>query len=263
MASHIVEEWPDIGELVVVSVVTIADYGAYVKLDEYDKEGFLHISEVSSSWVKNIRDFIHEGEKVVLKVLRVDSEKRHIDLSLRRVTKRERREKLLLWKQSKKAESLLRNVSKKMDIPLEDLYEKVWIPLEKAFDGAYDGLEMAAKEGIEVLIEQGIPQEIAEILSKIAKERIKISLVKVNGIIKIRCPKPDGVLKIKEALLKAKKIKAPRGTEILLHVIAPPKYRLEVKARDYKVANTIIKKVADAAVQTIEKNGGKGTFERG
>jgi translation initiation factor 2 subunit 1 len=263
MAFHNVEEWPDIGELVVVSVVTVTNYGAYVKLDEYDKEGFLHISEISSSWVKNIRDFIHEGEKVVLKVLRVDPEKRHIDLSLRRVTKRERREKLLLWKQSKKAESLLRNVSKKMDMPLEDLYEKVWIPLEKAFDGAYNGLEIAAREGIEALLEQGIPQEIAETLTKIAKERIKISMVKVNGILKIRCPQPDGVLKIKEALLKARKIKASRGTEILIHLVAPPKYRIEVKAPNYKEANTIIKKAADAAILMIEKNEGEGTFERG
>jgi len=57
-------EWPEAGELVVATVERIADYGAYVMLDEYGREGLLHISEISSTWVKNIRDFIRRrGEK--------------------------------------------------------------------------------------------------------------------------------------------------------------------------------------------------------
>lgn len=91
-------EWPDVGDLVIATVVRVTDYGAYVKLDEYGKEGLLHISEISSSWVRNIRNFVREGQKVVLRVLRVDAEKRHVDLSLRRVTKRQKREKILFWK---------------------------------------------------------------------------------------------------------------------------------------------------------------------
>ena len=92
------QEWPEPGDLVIATVETVADYGAYVKLDEYDKKGLLHVSEISSSWIRNIRDFVREGQKVVLKVLRVDPEKGHIDLSLRRVTKREKIEKIMIWK---------------------------------------------------------------------------------------------------------------------------------------------------------------------
>ena len=68
-------EWPEVGDLVVATVRRIVDYGAYVHLDEYGKEGLLHISEISSSWVRNIRDHVREGQKVVLKVLRVNPEK--------------------------------------------------------------------------------------------------------------------------------------------------------------------------------------------
>ena len=81
-------EWPEVGDLVIVTVNRITDYGAYVTLDEYGKEGLLHVSEVASSWVRNIRDFVREGQKTVLKVLRVDTEKGHVDISLRRVTMR-------------------------------------------------------------------------------------------------------------------------------------------------------------------------------
>ena len=89
-------QWPENGDLVIATIETVTDYGAYAKLDEFDKRGLLHVSEISSSWIRNIRDFIRENQKVVLKVLRVDHEKGHIDLSLRRVTKRERIEKIMV-----------------------------------------------------------------------------------------------------------------------------------------------------------------------
>jgi len=257
------DEWPEVGELVVASINKIMDYGVYVMLDEYGKEGFLHISEISSSWVKNIRDFVREGEKVVLKVLRVDPEKGHIDLSLRRVTKREKREKMLLWKQNKKAESLMRSASQRLKIPLKDLYEKVWIPLEETYGSVYEGLERAAREGVEPLQEIGLSKELAEALTEIAKEKIKITSVKVKGILNVTCTKPDGVLRIKRALTKAEKIRVPSGSNIRIYVVSPPKYRVDVTAKDYKTANAILQRVVQTAVQDIKKAGGEGTFERG
>ncbi|MCW1299596.1 MAG: S1 RNA-binding domain-containing protein, partial [Candidatus Parvarchaeum sp.] len=41
------QEWPEVGDLVICTVETVTDYGAYVRLDEFDKRGLLHISEVS------------------------------------------------------------------------------------------------------------------------------------------------------------------------------------------------------------------------
>ena len=96
-------QWPEAGDLVIATIETVTDYGAYAKLDEYSKRGLLHVSEISSSWIRNIRDFVRENQKVVLKVLRVDQEKGHVDLSLRRVTKREKIEKIKSWKKNNKA----------------------------------------------------------------------------------------------------------------------------------------------------------------
>jgi translation initiation factor 2 alpha subunit (eIF-2alpha) len=140
-------EWPEPGDLVLTSVQRIADYGAYVTLDEYGKEGLLHVSEVSSGWVRNIRDFAREGQKVILKVLRVNIEKGQVDLSLRRVSKRERREKALSWKRERKAESLLRSVSEKLNMPAEELYAKTGTLIEEKFGGLYEGFETAARDG--------------------------------------------------------------------------------------------------------------------
>jgi translation initiation factor 2 subunit 1 len=257
------EEWPELGELVITSVNQITHYGVYVKLDEYDKEGFLHISEISSSWVRNIRDYVHEGEKVVLKVLRVDPEKQHIDLSLRRVTRRERRDKTLQWKQTKKAESLLRSASQKLGIPTEQVYEKAGVSIEQAFGSIYEGLEKTAREGVDVLLEKGVPKDIAEVLVEIAKEKIRISMVKTKEVLNISCPKPDGVVRIKEALQKAQTVKMPRGAEIKIFTVSPPKYRVEVMASDHKEANDIMKRATDTAIESIVKAGGQGIIEKG
>ena len=101
-------EWPDEGELVVCTVTNVKNFGAFVTLDEYEnKEGFIHIAEVSSGWIKYIRDYVREGQKVVCKVLKVDPDKGHIDLSLKAVNEHQRREKIQEWKNEQKAENLL------------------------------------------------------------------------------------------------------------------------------------------------------------
>src|SRR3990172_11864687 len=126
-------EWPEPGDLVIATIETVTDYGAYAKLDEFEKRGLLHVSEISSSWIRNIRDFVREGQKMVLKVLRVDSEKGHIDLSLRRVTKRERIEKVMLFKKDRKAEALLKGVSEKTGLSIQEIYAKVGTLVEAEY----------------------------------------------------------------------------------------------------------------------------------
>jgi len=255
-------EWPEVGDLVIATVAKITDYGAYVELDEYGKEGLLHVSEVSSSWVRNIRDFVREGQKVVLKVLRVSVEKGHVDLSLRRVTKREKKEKILYWKKERKADSLLRSASEKLSIPLREIHEKAGALIEKEFGDVYEGLEKTAREGAEVLLKLGIPRNMAVALEEIVKEKIKIPTVKIKGILELQCTQPNGVALIKEALLSAQKIEEPQGTRIRIYVVAPPKYRIVVSAEDYKNAENVLKKATETALKNIAKVGGQGTFKR-
>jgi len=255
-------EWPEEGDLVIATVKTITSYGAYVTLDEYGKEGLLHISEVSSGWVRNIRSFVREGQKVVLKVLRVDTEKQHVNLSLRRVTRREKREKILFWKRDRKAESLLRSASEKSKIPIEEIYEKAGSKIEESFGRLYDGLEKIAKDGVDVLLDIGVPKDIATAIAEVAKEKVKISMVKVRGILELQCIKPNGVTIIQESLLSAQKIEKPEGTSVRVYVVAPPRYRIEVLAENYKEAERILEKATEKALSHMAKVGGQGVFER-
>jgi len=257
------EEWPEPGDLVLASVQRITDYGAYVTLDEYGKEGLLHVSEVSSGWVRNIRSFVREGQKVVLKVLRVNMAKRHVDLSLRRVSGRERREKVLSSKMDKKAESILRSVAEKLQMPFDEFYAKTNSVIEEKFGGVYEGLEKAAREGPEPLIEAGVPKDMAVALADVAKEKIRAPLVKVKGVLELRCMKPNGVVYIKEALGSVQKAEKPRDAKIRVYAVAAPKYAVEVWAEDWKEAEKTLQAAADLAIKTLTKAGGSGVFNKG
>ena len=255
-------EWPEVGDLVIATVVRITDYGAYVRLDEYDKEGLLHVSEVASRWVRNIRDYVREGQKVVLKVLRVQPDKGQVDLSIRRVTKREKKEKLLFWKKDRKAESLLRTASEKLNISFEEAYERAGALIEKAFGDLHEGLEKTAKDGVDVLLELGVDKELAVTLAEIAKEKIQISLVSVKGIMELKSSEPKGVLVIKETLEHAKEVGESEGADVKVYLVSPPAYRIVVSAEDYKSAENILEKATESALKYISKSGGKGSFQR-
>src|SRR5437667_12856255 len=100
-------DWPDEGELVVCTVANVKNFGAFVTLDEYEsKESFIHIAEVPSGWIKYIRDYVREGQKVVCKFLKVDKEKGHIDLSRTPANEHQRREKIQERKNEQKPQTL-------------------------------------------------------------------------------------------------------------------------------------------------------------
>ena len=87
------EGMPEESELVMSTVTKIQYNAIFVNLDEYDKTGMIHISEISPGRIRNIRDFVREGKKIVCVVLRVNQERGYIDLSLRRVGEGQRRKK--------------------------------------------------------------------------------------------------------------------------------------------------------------------------
>jgi len=243
------------------TIESVMDYGAYANLDEYNRRGFLHISEISSARIRNVRDFVREKQKMVLKVLRVDVEKGHIDLSLRRVTKRERIEKVKSWKRDRKGEALIHAVAERAGITPDEVHQKAGIILEEKV-GLYEGFEKAVKEGAEALTKLGVPEDLAKIIAQVAEERITIKLVKVRGVLEVRCMKPNGVECIQEAFLSAKKTQKAKDAKIEFSVISAPKYGVEVAADNWKRAEEVLNQVSEAVVTNITKAGGHGTFKR-
>ncbi|MHA2043137.1 MAG: S1 RNA-binding domain-containing protein, partial [Candidatus Thorarchaeota archaeon] len=184
-------EWPHQDEYAIAVASKVAPYGAYVKLPEFgDKEGFIHISEVSSTWVRNIRNHIHENQRVVIKVLQVDTQKRHIDCSLRRVSTEARRAKNNEWKRAQKAEKLLELIAKENEMTLEKVYEKIGFPMEDAFGEIYKGLELASDVGVDALEHVESTKKLKKQIADLAKVRIEIPSIEIEGEMKILVPGP-------------------------------------------------------------------------
>ena len=61
------EGFPEEEELVLCTVLSVYHHSVFVKLDEYDKKGLIHISEVSPGRIRNIRDYVVEGKKLYVK----------------------------------------------------------------------------------------------------------------------------------------------------------------------------------------------------
>ena len=76
------------GDLVICAVDKIIGTVVFVKIEgPYDvKEGTIIFSEIAAGRIRNIRDYVKEGKKIVCKVLDINNEKCYIDLSLRRVS---------------------------------------------------------------------------------------------------------------------------------------------------------------------------------
>lgn len=72
------------GQLVEATITRLAKFGAFARL-ENGVEGLIHISEISDQHIEHPREVLHEGEKLVLRVIKVDPENRRIGLSLKKV----------------------------------------------------------------------------------------------------------------------------------------------------------------------------------
>ena len=72
----------EVGAILEGTVTSLTDFGAFVEL-ESGKTGMVHISEISTSYVKNIRDFLEEGQTVRVKVLSI-AENGRINLSIKK-----------------------------------------------------------------------------------------------------------------------------------------------------------------------------------
>lgn len=79
-----------VGAIVEGKVTGITKFGAFVALPE-GKSGMVHISEVASTFVNDIKDFLQEGQQVKVKIINIDQAGR-INLSIKKAQPQEPRQ---------------------------------------------------------------------------------------------------------------------------------------------------------------------------
>ncbi|MEM3848654.1 MAG: translation initiation factor IF-2 subunit alpha [Zestosphaera sp.] len=255
---------PSVGELVIGAVNKIFEYGAYLKLDEYGGiDAYLPWSEVSSKYVKDIHAVLKEGQKVVVKVIRVDSRKNQIDVSLKRVTDSEQRGKLIEFKRAQRAEKMVEVMAQRLGRTLDDAYREVGWRLEDHYGDVMLGFEEVATRGEEVLRELDVPEEWIPIVVEEVRKRIKPKGVKIRGALTITSLAPDGVERIREVLTSLTSfIKEAGDVGIRVYTVGAPRYAIEVSAEDYKIAEKALAEALNNVKKVAARHGVEVSFER-
>lgn len=253
---------PEVGELVVARIDKVFEYGAYCTLLEYGLQGaFIPWSEVSTKYVKDIRDVLKEERVVVAKVIRVDKKtpRVQIDLSIKRVFEGEKKVKLLRWKRLQKVQKIVELTAKNLGKSLEEAYTEVWSKLEGEVD-PLSVLEDCILEGEEQLLKRGISELWSKALCEEAKKHIVIKMVKIRAILRLATYKRDGVERIRKILTHIQHLEVPQGTRISVYTIGAPRYRIEILSPSYKEAENIYMRI-ESEIERLSKELGLEYFE--
>jgi len=246
--------YPELNELVVCKIKGIKGYGAFVDLIEYEKEGFVHISQIASGWVKNIRSHVSEGQVRVGQVTNVDKEKGQVDVSFRRVNDSQEKRRISEYKRAKRSDKLLERAAQAInEDPIKARLE-VGEPLKHEFGELYSAFEAMSVGGAEA-VKTPLPKKWLDELSKIARESVKVPKVVIHRKLHLKSFSPSGAEEIKKALqsLEARSIK-------VVYVSAPD-YQLSVTAADYPLAEKILREGVEEIEPAFKKTG-ELTIER-
>lgn len=250
------QELPEQGEIVLATVTKVMDHGAYVTLDEFNKiQGFLHISEIAPGWIRSVSRFVKLGEKKVLLVKRVNTERSDIDLSLKQVSADQKKKKLLEVKRYEKGKTLLDSVKAKAQLSDSEM-DKLEESLYSKFDSVYDAFTEIARNGISLIADLKFAEKTLAVIEEVSA-KIKLPSVEIRGIMEITNNKSDGVEIIKDLLLGA--VKKPN---INITYLGAPKYRIAVTSKDFKSAEKELKPLIDGIQRSVEKKKGSFKFTR-
>ena len=72
------------GDIIEGTVTGIESYGIFIRIDE-ESTGLIHISEISSYFVKNIEDYVKIGENILCEVLEFENNSNHLKLSIKNI----------------------------------------------------------------------------------------------------------------------------------------------------------------------------------
>lgn len=81
-----IEDLYRVGQLVEAEITRLTKFGAFARVDDdYQLEGLIHISELSEDRVEQARDIVKPGDKITVRIIRLDAKQRQVGLSLRQV----------------------------------------------------------------------------------------------------------------------------------------------------------------------------------
>ena len=138
-------------------VTNVVDFGAFAEVEE-GVEGLIHVSELAEAPISHPRDVVKKGDLLLLRVIRIDTRRKRLGLSLKRVLESEWSEWAArlaaadIEKQAEEAEAA------------EELAEEAIEELEAeaAEEAAEEAIEQLEAEAAEEAVEEAVEESSAE-----------------------------------------------------------------------------------------------------
>ncbi|XP_018787227.1 PREDICTED: eukaryotic translation initiation factor 2 subunit 1 [Bactrocera latifrons] len=254
------EKYPEVEDVVMVNVLSIAEMGAYVHLLEYNNiEGMILLSELSRRRIRSINKLIRVGKTEPVVVIRVDKEKGYIDLSKRRVSAEDVEKCSERFAKAKAVNSLLRHVADILEYDssekLEELYLKTAWHFEKKYNNktvAYDIFKQSVTDP-SVFDECGLDENTKEVLLNNIKRKLVSPTVKIRADIECSCYGYEGIDAVKAALKTGLDL-STEELPVRINLIAPPLYVMTTsttkKAEGLKALEVAIENIRNKIIES-------------
>lgn len=219
-------------EVVLCTVTKIDSSGVFVSLDEYNIEGHIILAEISPGRIRNIREFVSVGKKIVCKVLR--NKDNNLVMSLRRVSAKERDTILEHYKKERIFASILKSV---VGDKTQELIDKI-----KSKEDISQIIEniRSNPELLKNYLSQKELDKLKEILSQ-KKESEKVVQKKIS----LKSDKENGIYVIKDVL---------ETKEAEISYLGSSNFLIKVKGKEYKSANSQLDKIIESIKDKAKKN---------
>jgi len=257
------QKYPEVDDVVMVNVRSIADMGAYVHLLEYNNiEGMILLSELSRRRIRSINKLIRVGRTEPVVVIRVDKDKGYIDLSKRRVSKEDIERCTEKYSKAKAVNSIVRHVAEilgfKTNEELEDLYKKTAWYFEtksKKQGTAYDYFKQSVSDPT-LLNDLGLDENMKAVLVENIQRKLTQQAVKIRADFECSCFTYEGIDAVKDALRAGIAVGNPE-IPIKINLIAPPVYVMTCSTPERTEGLALLNEGCKAVEERIKASGGR------
>lgn len=203
------------GDLVLCTVRKIEGATVFLTIED-NGEGSMMLSEVAAGRIRNLREYVVPGKRIVCKVLRIAND--HAELSLRRVSAGERDAVMAEYKNGHLIQSLIKPV-------VGENTKKILESIRKEY--TYTDFIQLAKEDPSLITQFATAKE-GEQLLKIFKEKSDVRK-EIKKAVTLKTMSPHGIIDIQETL---------KTENADIRYLGSSRFMISVEDKDFKKANT-------------------------
>merc|ERR1711865_223326 len=257
------QRFPEVEDVVIVQVRSIADMGAYVNLLEYNNiEGMILLSELSRRRIRSINKLIKVGRCEQCIVLRVDKEKGYIDLSKRRVSPEDVEAHEEKYSKAKTVHSIMRHTAERVETDLEELYEQIAWPLAHRYASVHEAFVRSISDADEVFKDVEISDHVREVLMSQITRKLSPAAIKIRSDFEVTCFSSEGIDAIKAALFAGEAAGSTETTPVKVRLIAPPLYVMMTSSMDKQSGIEAMNRALAAITTEITSRKGRITVKK-